>query len=258
LNKISTILFGEPYFHPGSVKFQSKVKQPPTEANSDSVIILSLETLGSFDFSDHMLFDLVRKCSILYLDHANPFIRREAALSVSTLLAKDDIIVQASNHAMQITSDILERLLDVGVTDPELEIRECVLAFLDDRFDRHLSQSCHIVTLFKAFNDETFSIREKAVVILCRLIPLNPAYILPQLRKSLILLLTELEFSSVASQRNDSASLLGHLVPRLGRMIMPYIDPIVEGISLFSYDEKCCYPKHEIRIPESPVVFWNY
>jgi FKBP12-rapamycin complex-associated protein len=227
---ISTILCGEPYNHPGSVKFQSKVVHPNMDANSDSVIILALDTLGSFDFSDHMLFDIVRKCSILYLDHANPLIRREAALSVSKLLAKDDIIVQSSNHAMQITSDILERLLDVGVTDPELEIRECVLAFLDDRFDYHLSQSDHIVTLFKALNDEVFSIREKAVVILCRLIPLNPAYILPQLRKSLILLLTELEYSGVAGQRNDSASLLLHLVPRLGRMILPYIDPIVEGM----------------------------
>lgn len=54
-----------------------------------------------------MLFDLIRKCSVLYLGHTNPLIRREAALSLSKLLAKDDIILQSSDHALRITNDIL-------------------------------------------------------------------------------------------------------------------------------------------------------
>lgn len=103
---------------------------------------------------------------------------------------------------------------------------------MDDRFDYHLCQSEHIATLFISLNDEAFSVREKAVVILCRLIPLNPSYILPAMRKNMIMLLAELEFSNVASQRKDSSSLLLHIVPHLGNVVWPYVDTIVESIPL--------------------------
>lgn len=176
-----------------------------------------------------MLFEIVRKCAHLYLDHKNPAIRREAAKSITTLLAQDEICNQSSNHSMQIVSDILERLLDVGVTDSDVGIRKCVLDSLNECFDHHLAQAEYIACLFKSLNDEEFPIRDKAVAIIVRLIPLNPAHVLPALRKTLIQLLTELEFSSIAQQREDAASLLLHLVPRLARLIQPYIDPILQG-----------------------------
>jgi FKBP12-rapamycin complex-associated protein len=48
-----------------------------------------------------------------------------------------------------------------------------------------------------ALNDELFENREIAMVIIGRLIIHNPAYIMPSLRKLLIKLLAELEYSGL-------------------------------------------------------------
>ena len=45
-------------------------------------------------------------------------------------------------------------------------------------------------------NDEVFRNREVAITIIGRLAALNPAYVMPSLRKSLIQLITELEYTT--------------------------------------------------------------
>ena len=69
---------------------------------------------------------------------------------------------------------------------------------LDPRFDRHLAQAECVRSLFIALNDEVYGIREIAIKIIGRLAALNPAYVMPSLRKTLIQLLTELEYSTTA------------------------------------------------------------
>lgn len=98
---------------------------------------------------------------------------------------------------MQIVSDILERLLSIAIADPDPSIRLTVLRSLDARFDHHLSQAEHVRTLFLALNDEVFDVREVVMRIIGRLAIYNPAYIMPSLRKLLIKLLAELEYSGV-------------------------------------------------------------
>lgn len=66
------------------------------------------------------------------------------------------------------------------------EVRFWVLASLDESFDQHLAQAENLSALFVAMNDEIFEIRERAVCILGRLSVLNPAYVMPSLRKTLI------------------------------------------------------------------------
>lgn len=70
------------------------------------------------------------------------------------------------------------------MADPE--IRYCVLQSLDERFDGHLAQAENLSALFVALNDEQFEIRELAMCIIGRLSNLNPAYVMPSLRKTLI------------------------------------------------------------------------
>ena len=71
-----------------------------------------------------------------------------------------------------------------------------MLEHLDERFDRHLSQAEDIRCLFIALNDEVFQNREVAISVIGRLANLNPAYVMPPLRKSLINLITELEYAT--------------------------------------------------------------
>lgn len=75
-------------------------------------------------------------------------------------------------------------------------IRQAVLEHLDSKFDRHLSQAEDIRCLFIALNDEVFHNRTLAIATIGRLATHNPAHVMPSLRKSLINLITELEYST--------------------------------------------------------------
>lgn len=81
------------------------------------MIVLALDTLGSFDFKGHALHEVVRDCAILYLDDDNPSIRKSAAITTSHLLAQDPVCFQTSNHSLKIVADILERLLSIAIAD---------------------------------------------------------------------------------------------------------------------------------------------
>jgi FKBP12-rapamycin complex-associated protein len=91
-----------------------------------------------------------------------------------------------------VIGEVLERLLNVGIADPDPSIRKTVLSCLDARFDHHLAQAENLRSLFIALNDEVFEIRELAILTIGRLTVRNPAYVMPSLRKTLIQLLTEL------------------------------------------------------------------
>jgi phosphatidylinositol kinase/protein kinase (PI-3 family) len=80
---------------------------------------------------------------------------------------------------------------------PDAKIRQIVLANLSERFDKHLAQAENVRSLFIALNDEVFENRVTAVGLIGLLAKHNPAYVMPSLRKALIQLLTELEYSTV-------------------------------------------------------------
>lgn len=61
-----------------------------------------------------------------------------------------------------------------------------MLESLDDSFDSHLAQAENLSALFVAMNDEVFEIRELAICTIGRLSCMNPAYVMPSLRKTLI------------------------------------------------------------------------
>jgi FKBP12-rapamycin complex-associated protein len=152
--------------------------------------------LGNFDFSGHTLNEFVRDAALPYLEHDSPEVRKEAVLASTQLFINDPICHQTSAHSVEIVSDVLEKLLTVGITDPNTAIRRTVLESLDEKFDRHLAQAEDIRCLFIALNDEVFHNRELAIGIIGRLAQHNPAYVMPPLRKSLINLITELEYST--------------------------------------------------------------
>jgi FKBP12-rapamycin complex-associated protein len=80
---------------------------------------------------------------------------------------------------------------------------------------------------------QVFVIREVAISIIGRLAMRNPAYVMPSLRKTLIQLLTELQFSGETRHREESCRLLGHLIAAAHRLIKPYITPMLQ-VTFFS------------------------
>lgn len=99
---------------------------------------------------------------------------------------------------------------------------------LDSSFDQHLAQAENISALLVAMNDEIFEIRELAVSTIGRLSTLNPAYVMPSLRKTLIQFLTELEHSGMGRNKEQSARMLDKLIVSSPRLVRPYMEPILK------------------------------
>ncbi|KAK4466461.1 target of rapamycin [Cladorrhinum samala] len=237
LDMLSKVLCGEPFKplgapHPNSLASIPHVpkdpKDPLAHERTKAEVKLALNTLGSFDFSGHVLNEFVREVAIKYVEDDDPETREAAALTCCQLYVSDPIVNQTSYHALQVVADVVERLLTVGVSDPEPKIRKTVLAALDERFDQHLAKAENIRTLFFALHDEHFAVREVAVSIIGRLARHNPAYVIPQLRKTIIQMLTELEYTEVARSKEESSKLLTLLTQHAQELVKPYVNSIVE------------------------------
>ncbi|XP_041377661.1 serine/threonine-protein kinase mTOR-like isoform X2 [Gigantopelta aegis] len=241
LKNLSLILMGKPLKHPGAP--QSPASQIPSSISIASMndphdvtsITLALNTLGNFDFEGHSLTQFVRHCADHYLSSENKGIRMEAVQTCAKLLTPLLLLLSntqgpVSMAAMTTVADVLNKLLVVGITDSDADIRFCVLASLDERFDSHLAQAENLSALFVALNDEVFEIRELAICMIGRLSSKNPAYVMPSLRKVLIQILTELEHSGIGRNKEQAARLLGHLVSNAARLIRPYMEPILKAL----------------------------
>ncbi|EIW79336.1 atypical PIKK FRAP protein kinase [Coniophora puteana RWD-64-598 SS2] len=235
LDILSNILSGQPYkpigapasFSRGDFAKDLSVSQTTKADKSPELITLALTTLGTFDFSGHVLNEFVRRCALPYLEDDNADVRRAGALTCCRLFVRDPICWQASSHAIEIISDVLDKLLTVGIADPDASIRQTVLSSLHERFDKHLAQAENVRSIFIALNDEVFDNRVTAVGLIGRLAKHNPAYVMPSLRKALIQLLTELEYSTVMRNREDCTRLLTLLVSATQRLIKPYALPML-------------------------------
>ncbi|XP_012554042.1 serine/threonine-protein kinase mTOR isoform X1 [Hydra vulgaris] len=210
-----------------------------TSADDDiAMTTLALRTLGTFDFEGLGLARYITSCAAFLLNE-NKRIRIEAVRTCSYLLEPTlhpmvvpnvSISYPISSANTQVVSEVLSKLLTVGITDQDPDIRFCVLKSLDQKFDSHLAQAENLQALFIALNDEEFEIRELALCMIGRLSSYNPAYIMPSLRRTLIQILTELEYSGVGRSREQSARMLAHLVSNAPRLIRPYMEPILKAL----------------------------
>ncbi|KAJ7580147.1 phosphatidylinositol 3-kinase [Mycena floridula] len=230
LNLLSMILIGQPYKSldtPLQIEFKPQMVEL---SQLPELVTLALSTLGSFDFSDHILDEFLRIRVLPYLDDDDPEVRRAAASSFCRLFYNepDPIRFQASPKSTDIVSQALDKLLSIGIADPDPMVRQTVLSSLHERFDKHLAQAENIRTIFKAMNDELFDNREVAVTLIGRLSMHNPAYVMPSLSKALLQLLTEFEYSTARSAREESIRLLTSLVGATRRLIKPYAPPMLK------------------------------
>ncbi|XP_077998557.1 serine/threonine-protein kinase mTOR-like [Glandiceps talaboti] len=242
LKMLSLVLMHKPLRHPGAPKVPAPTITPTgsyptlTDVTDTTSTVLALTTLGRFDFEGHSLTQFVRHCADHFLNSEHKEIRMEAARTCSSLLHPSlHLLGNHPSHPVsatntQVVADVLGKLLIVGITDQDPDIRYCVLASLDERFDGHLAQAENLSALFVALNDEVFEIRELAMCMIGRLSNLNPAFVMPALRKTLIQILTELEHSGVGRNKEQSARMLGHLVSNAPRLIRPYMEPIVKAL----------------------------
>jgi serine/threonine-protein kinase mTOR len=237
LDMLSIVLCGRPFKPlgcpdnklPPLPSFAKDFSLRPAD-HKDSEIALALHTLGSFDFSGHILNEFVRDVAIRYVESDSSEIRKASALTCCQLFVHDPILHQTSGHSIAVVGEVIDKLLTVGVGDPEPEIRRIVLLSLDRKFDRHLAKPESVRCLFLAVNDEVFAVREAAISIIGRLSGVNPAYVFPPLRKLLVNLLSGLGYSNSARQKEESAQLISLFVANATKLIKSYVDPMVTAL----------------------------
>ncbi|XP_071445181.1 serine/threonine-protein kinase mTOR [Hetaerina americana] len=218
------------HHHPFSSSSSASSSSSTSETHDVASIVLALRTLGSFNFDGHSLLQFVRRCADHFLTSEQQEVRLEAVRTCSCLLrlALRSSANRPSDTVTSTVADVLGKLLVVGITDTADEVRFAVLESMDESFDSHLAQAENLSALFVAMNDEMFEIRELAICTIGRLSSMNPAYVMPSLRKTLIQLLTELEHSGMSRNKEQSARMLDHLVVNAPRLIRPYMEPILK------------------------------
>src|SRR5690606_31041778 len=120
------------------------------------------------------------------------------------------------------------RLITTSIADQDPSIRQVVIESLEPKLDKYLVKADILQALFVALNDEIFHIREAAITVIGRLVSLNPALIMPSLRRTLVQLLTELKFSNDTLYLEQSSNLLGHLILGAHDVVKPYVEPILD------------------------------
>ncbi|KAG0659340.1 hypothetical protein C6P45_001859 [Maudiozyma exigua] len=244
LNLISLTLSGKEFRLPGSPIVQDKFSKKVARAwrdnnelrqygrvNTDeydcNTLIQALKMLQSTECI-YSLCEFVQNCIIYYIERDNYKVRELAAVTSCDLLVKDGICKQVSVNALNMASEILSKLLTVAITDVVPNIRLEILKHLDENTDSQLAQPENIRLLFTVLNDEIFAIRVEAINILGRLTAVNPAYILPSLRKILLELLTELKYLKTATRNEESLTLLCSLISSTKGACKPYLEPILQ------------------------------
>ncbi|KAL7026943.1 hypothetical protein ACKWTF_005245 [Chironomus riparius] len=222
---------GTPIKHNLTAQFAALTVQSTDNQPDISTIVLALRTLGTFQFEGHNLLPFVQRCADYFLINDQQEIRIEAVQTCSSLLK---ISIQQSSETTGISETlketichVLEKLLIAGVTDVDANVRLRVLKSLDETFDAQLAQPWFLSSLLVTLNDEVFEIRELAIITIGRLCSMNPAYVMPSLRKTLVQLLTELEHSGMSRNKEQSARMLDHLILNTPKLISSYMRPIL-------------------------------
>jgi len=68
--------------------------------------------------SGHVLNEFVRNCALPYLEEDHLEVRKAAALTCCSVFRRDPIGFQGSNNSIEIISDVIDKLLTVGIADP--------------------------------------------------------------------------------------------------------------------------------------------
>lgn len=233
LNMLSQVLRNKPFLHPGvprNLEQQMSNMSLVIESQDTANIVLALRTLGTFQFEgQHSLLAFVRRCADHFLQSDQQEVRLEAVKTAAKLLADSTVRTRKtpSRTLTLLTAEVIGKLLVVAVTDPDYEVRYWVLKSLCDIFDTHLAQIENLSFLFMAMNDEHLDIRELAICTVGRLSTVNPAYIMPGLRKTLIQFLTELEHSGMSRNKEQAARMLDNLILHAPKLVKPYMETIL-------------------------------
>ncbi|CAF2888630.1 unnamed protein product [Rotaria sp. Silwood2] len=208
----------------------------------NDIIIIALQTLRIFDFEIQAIEPLfIQILNTYFIQHNIVRIRIESIITITHLLRKlllsTSHTILSSNVALSLTGvnklrikigHIIQRILTIGVTDLDSDVRYNVFLTLQDDFKEFLVKSEALELLFFSVHDECHEIRELALGLIGRLSNINPACVLPPLRHLLLQLFTELEFGCSLNGKEQASRLLGQLIANTPRIAKQYMQSIIQ------------------------------
>jgi FKBP12-rapamycin complex-associated protein len=206
------------------------------------MILIALQTLRIFEFEaqaiEPFFIDIL---NTRFIEHDIVRIRIESIITITHLLRKllsppSQTVLSSNTTTSLIAANklrikighITQRILTIGVTDLDPDVRYNVFLTLQDDFKQFLAKSEALELLFFSVHDECHEIRELALSLIGRLSNINPAYVLPPLRHLLLQLLTELEIGCSLSGKEQASRLLGQLIANTPRIVRPYMQSITQ------------------------------
>ncbi|UJR25716.1 hypothetical protein I4U23_007067 [Adineta vaga] len=210
----------------------------------NDMVLIALQTLRIFDFEAQAIEPLfIDTLNSRFIEHENVRIRIESIITITHLLRKlllpsAQTILSSNTTSSLIAANklrikiglITQRILTIGVTDLDPDVRYNVFLTLQDDFKQFLAKSEALELLFFSVHDECHEIRELALSLIGRLSNINPAYVLPPLRHLLLQLLTELEIGCSLSGKEQASRLLGQLIANTPRIVRPYMQSITQAL----------------------------
>ena len=231
LQMLSMIIMKHPLKFPGYQRYGRPAIDSQEYSHDTDSVVLALRTLARFDFETHWILQFLTFCADNLLSHDHLAIRRETARTCCKLLSA--VLIAKLGHKLSATmhstaTRVIAKLLVLGITEPQAQIRLTVLTGLDKSFYPFLAQAENLSYLFIALNDEVFEVREVTISLIGNLSTMNPAYVMPSLRKTLVQILIELEHSGIGKTKDQGARMLSRLVSSAPRLIKPYMEPILK------------------------------
>ncbi|KAJ2872287.1 phosphatidylinositol kinase- protein kinase tor1 [Coemansia aciculifera] len=200
---------------------------------TSEVLVLALNTLSSFDFSEENLSEFVRLNILQYLVHADAAVRKETIYAVSKIVHSDPVYATPVGAGAEVISQAVLSFITAAVADRDTDVRLTAIMVLNcnSLFDFHMGKAQNIQKLSLLLNDEIFDIRVNALAVAGRLAKKNPACLLPTLRRMVTQLLTEFELSHGGSEREECIQLLIALAQAAEHWVRPFVDSILHVIT---------------------------
>ncbi|CAG9463067.1 unnamed protein product [Pedinophyceae sp. YPF-701] len=228
--------------------------------------VLALRALGTFNLEVYNLLTFLEDTVVGYLEASKPEVRREAAMACVHVMeqhalemamltqgsgarggggvtvggdgggpadqSQDPCTHRLLRHRHAQVQNLVMQLLSVAVSDLDPSVRCAVLRGLSDArgLDTYMAQAQALGCFFLSLNDESATVRQLAISVVGRLAPLNPAYVLPALRKHLQQLLSDMDHAPDCKQREHAAGLLGCLLTSAPGLALPYLPSIAAAL----------------------------
>lgn len=219
-------------------------------------LVLSLRTLKTIgasyllnktDGENNMLLPFLQQVISGYLTHPASDVRKEAVITCCKLLlplkqlqstdntTEDSLLhFELSAESTSLMEEILQKLLRMATSDSSPIVRLCVIRGLDERYYPYLCQLNLLSPLFLTLEDEALAVKACGLQLVGRLARLNPALILPVLRKLLIGLIIELSCGASNIGRETATRLIVVFLREeaLHRLVMPVVSSIIDSLPL--------------------------